>query len=334
MVLDRSEDRVTGARLYMKQASAIIIKRFIFNYRNIRGLATQILLPAFFITVAMTVALTAPGFADPPPITLSTAMFSHLNHLYTPVSGINDFKSRNRSRLVHENANPMDLLETLTYPSGLGATCVLTSPFLNRTFLTNEDFTGSQCSSVYQKQDQSFSINDINWTTMFSDNQTCMNRPYQPVKTSSNRFYSPCQCSKIQSRFICPAFAKPDVLRLISNDRILNITNEKNEILYYLYTTDEHHLDRYGGLSFGLAQDFVPEDYPTDRTNELLQKLAVKDTARIFTNHKGYHTLPLYINVMSNIILRANLPAGKGLASAYGITTINRKLFRSSSCYR
>ena len=57
-----------------------------------RGLATQILLPAFFITVAMTVALTAPGFADPPPITLSTSMFSHLNYLYTPVSGLNDYK--------------------------------------------------------------------------------------------------------------------------------------------------------------------------------------------------------------------------------------------------
>lgn len=100
---------------------------------------------------------------------------------------------------------------------------------------------------------------------------------------------------------------------------------EENEILYYLYTSDFHHLDRYGGLSFGLAQDYVPDFYPIDKKNQYLHKLAVKNTARIFTNHKGYHTLPVYLNIMSNIILRANLPIEKGLPSAYGITTINRK---------
>ncbi len=34
---------------------------------------------------------------------------------------------------------------------------------------------------------------------------------------------------------------------------------------------------------------------------------------------KGYHSMPVYINVLNNAILRANLPAGKGDPSAYGV---------------
>ncbi|UJR38397.1 hypothetical protein I4U23_031066 [Adineta vaga] len=319
-------DRVTGTRLYAKQALAIIIKRFIFNYRNMRGLATQILLPAFFITVAMTVALTAPGFADPPPITLTTAMFSHMNYLHTPVSGLNSYKLRNISQLYSLNANPYDLTETIQYPSGLGSTCLLKNPYMNETKLTFDDFTGSNCYKVYNEQFQLHSPKDINWIEMFNDHNISINRTYELENSTNEKYYSPCSCSKVQSRFICPSFTPSPCSRSITNDQISNITKEKNEILYYLYTMDNHHLDRYGGLSFGLIQDYIPDDYPINKKNEYLHKLAVKNTARIFTNHKGYHSLPLYVNIMSNMILRANLPREKGLPSAYGITTINHPM--------
>jgi ATP-binding cassette subfamily A (ABC1) protein 2 len=289
-----------------------------------RGLATQILLPAFFITVAMTVALTAPGFADPPPITLSTSMFSNLNYLYTPVSGLNDYKLKNLSQIYSINANPYDLTSTIPYPSGIGSTCLLNNPYMNETRLSYENLTGLTCHKVYQKDYQSYSLDDINWLKMCEDNQTYFNRTYSLDQAILNKYYSPCQCSSSQSRFICSQFLQPDQYRLIANDRILNITKEQNEILYYLYTADNHHLDRYGGLSFGLIQDYVPDGFPIKKDNQFLYKLAVKNLARIFTNHKGYHSLPLYINIMSNAILRANLPFEKGLRSAYGITTINR----------
>jgi ATP-binding cassette subfamily A (ABC1) protein 2 len=251
-------------RLYAKQALAIIIKRFIFNYRNMRGLATQILLPAFFITVAMIVALTAPGFADPPPITLTTAMFSHLNYLYTPVSGFNHYKFPGMSET---NITPYDLSATLEYPSGIGSTCLLSTPYLNETRFKLDNLTGSSCDKVYQNDFNSYSLGDINWIEMSKHNQTYLNRTFPIEKTSQETFYSPCQYSTSQSRFICSTFKKPDSYRLLTNDRILNITKEKNEILYYLYTTDEHHLDRYGGLSFGLVQVYVPNNYLT-KTNE------------------------------------------------------------------
>ena len=62
----------------------------------------------------------------------------------------------------------------------------------------------------------------------------------------------------------------PSTRRLLSNDRLLNIRREENELLYYLYTSDVHHLDRYGGISFGLVQDYIPWSYPTDTSNGFL----------------------------------------------------------------
>ena len=36
-------------------------------------------------------------------------------------------------------------------------------------------------------------------------------------------------------------------------------------------------------------------------------------------NNKGYHSMPTYLNVLNNAILRANLPPSKGNPAAYGM---------------
>ena len=53
-------DKLSGYLLLQQQFLAIIVKRFIFIRRNWKQLFTQILLPAMFVCIAMTVALTAP----------------------------------------------------------------------------------------------------------------------------------------------------------------------------------------------------------------------------------------------------------------------------------
>ena len=50
-----------GSALAMQQFYAIIVKRFYYTRRNWKGLFSQILLPALFVCIAMTVALTAPN---------------------------------------------------------------------------------------------------------------------------------------------------------------------------------------------------------------------------------------------------------------------------------
>ncbi|EEC08268.1 hypothetical protein IscW_ISCW018772, partial [Ixodes scapularis] len=65
-----SGQRVEGKLLLLQQLSAILLKRYYCTRRNWKGLFSQILLsplPAFFVGVAMSVALTAPHVEDPPP---------------------------------------------------------------------------------------------------------------------------------------------------------------------------------------------------------------------------------------------------------------------------
>ncbi|GFR75970.1 ATP-binding cassette sub-family A member 2-like, partial [Elysia marginata] len=57
---------------------AVIIKRFHYITRNWRSLFSQILLPAIFVAVAMTVALAAPSVDDLPPLELSPTQFTNV----------------------------------------------------------------------------------------------------------------------------------------------------------------------------------------------------------------------------------------------------------------
>lgn len=127
--------RVTGNRLRMKQLVGVIVKRFHYIRRNWKGLFSQILLPAMFVCIAMTVALTAPKVEDLPPLVLSPAQYYN----YTQPRG--NFVPYNNEALITKQQNnqhksklyinSQQLIHTFYLPSGLGATCVLKKPFNN-----------------------------------------------------------------------------------------------------------------------------------------------------------------------------------------------------------
>ena len=71
----RTTTRSIGSVLYLQQFMAILVKRFHYTRRNWKGLFSQILLPALFVCIAMTVALTAPQIKDLPPMVLSPAQY-------------------------------------------------------------------------------------------------------------------------------------------------------------------------------------------------------------------------------------------------------------------
>lgn len=58
---------LTGFRLKMQQFYALLLKRFHHARRNFKGVISQILLPAIFIAIAMTMALSFPKSPDQPP---------------------------------------------------------------------------------------------------------------------------------------------------------------------------------------------------------------------------------------------------------------------------
>lgn len=68
-------ENVKGNRLCINQFYAIIMKRWLCTRRNWRALFSQIILPAIFVIVAMSVALTVALLEELPPMELSPAQY-------------------------------------------------------------------------------------------------------------------------------------------------------------------------------------------------------------------------------------------------------------------
>jgi len=120
---------IKGSLLYLQQFLAIIAKRFHYVRRNWKGLFSQILLPALFVCIAMTVALAAPRIKDLPPMVLSPAQYYNSTQPrgnFIPYSNIAAMPEYQNWSL---DADTDDIVKTFFLPSGVSATCVLKTPF-------------------------------------------------------------------------------------------------------------------------------------------------------------------------------------------------------------
>ena len=75
----KAYETVHWSSLMFQQFFAVVVKRCYYVRRNWRALFSQILLPALFVCVAMTVALTAPQVYHTRPDLLT---YSHTHHTY------------------------------------------------------------------------------------------------------------------------------------------------------------------------------------------------------------------------------------------------------------
>ncbi|KAI8512473.1 ATP-binding cassette sub- A member 2 [Branchiostoma belcheri] len=263
--------RLEGCQLAFSQFWGLMIKRFNFSRRNTKALFSQIVLPALFICVAMTVALSVPDIGDYPPLVLSPSQY----HNYTSPIGnfvpISDEKEMQETQL-YVDATAQELMQTVHLPSGIGATCVLKSPFndtlsmevikLNLTDgaklpLTDKYFdeTCRQSfvhgvrldnyvpkpptpapppKSLHQKQ-------NIHYTTAFDANPNHTVHENLPVPQ--------CQCMKDNTGFLCtPDPYPPHRFKVITGDILLDVTG-RNTTLWYLNTNDLYRLHRWGSTT-------------------------------------------------------------------------------------
>jgi ATP-binding cassette subfamily A (ABC1) protein 2 len=150
-------DLEKGYRFYFKQFKAIVIKRFLYNKRNWKSLLTQIILPALFVCIAMTVALSAPGFLDLPALELSAAQFYPLTKpegVYVPYSySLRKDNCTNRDNEANSDATSLEIVQTLSYIVGIGSTCVLNQNNLTFKDLLNPNYTqNSNANPVFSQK--------------------------------------------------------------------------------------------------------------------------------------------------------------------------------------
>uniref|UniRef100_A0A8B9T0B0 ATP-binding cassette sub-family A member 2 n=1 Tax=Anas platyrhynchos TaxID=8839 RepID=A0A8B9T0B0_ANAPL len=352
--------KLEGSWLKLRQFHGLIVKRFHCAKRNTKALFSQILLPAFFVCVAMTVALSVPEIGDLPPLILSPSQY----HNYTQPKGnfipyANEERREYRIRLSPD-ASPQQLVNTFHLPSGIGATCVLKTAFNNtldqpmQTLNLNSNeskmlaakYFDAMCIDSFTQglplsnfvppppspapSDYPISVDEDllhAWnSTIFSS--TVTSAPalpriiHEPIK---------CTCSMQGTGFSCPSGVggHPPQMKVVTGDILADITG-RNVSEYLLYTSDRFRLHRYGALTFGNVQKSIPASFGA-RAPAMVRKIAVRRTAQVFYNNKGYHSMPTYLNALNNAILRANLPKSKGNPAAYGITVTNHPMNKTSA---
>ncbi|KAJ8285694.1 hypothetical protein GJAV_G00029870 [Gymnothorax javanicus] len=355
--------KLEGWWLRLRQFHGLIVKRFHCAKRNTKGLFSQILLPAFFVCVAMTVALSVPAIGDLPPLILSPSQY----HNYTQPRGnfipyANEDRAQYRSKLSPD-ASPQKIISTLRLPSGVGATCVLKTPFnstldqlaqtlnpsANNSKTLAARYFDSMCLDSFTQgvplsnfvppppspapsddPDPGFEDGPWNYTAGPSTtvHEMVTSAPALPLS-----IHEPvrCVCSMQGTGFSCPSGVggRPPLMKVVTGDILVDITG-RNVSEYLLYTSDRLRLHRYGGLTVGNIQKSIPASFGR-KIPPMVRKIAVRRSAQVLYNNKGYHSMPTYLNVLNNAILRANLPAAKGNPAAYGITVTNHPMNRTSA---
>ncbi|XP_054722736.1 ATP-binding cassette sub-family A member 2-like [Uloborus diversus] len=333
--------KVEGKMLLFQQFTTILLKRFYCTRRNWKGLFSQILLPAFFVSVAMSVALTAPKVEDLPPLTLSPSQYYN----YTRPDGNAIPYSRNRFDIEagedrwSQDADSEKVFATLYMPSGVGATCVLKSPF-NNSFDEKMNFSARNydlLSAFFEPSCESVFVPGLPLDNFVPPPPT--NGPhlsslmanFTTIRTTESpmKYYPSCHCSDDKTGYICDEYyMDPPSFKVVTSDVLLDISGQ-NEHEYFLYTTGMYRLRRYGAFSFGLLREYVPKNFGKNAP-PLFRKVAVRNVAKVWYNNKGYHSMPTYVNSINNAILRSNIPPSMGNPSAYGITVINHPMTDTS----
>ncbi|ESP00897.1 hypothetical protein LOTGIDRAFT_81234, partial [Lottia gigantea] len=345
---DQRSHKLSPKLLLLNQFRAVITKRCRYIIRNWRSLFSQIILPAVFVAVAMTVALAAPSVDDAPPIVLNPSQYYNLTQPHGNYIPFTNERFYGQAKSL--DAGPEKLLKTLHYPAGIGSTCVLRSAF-NSSFDTDISPSGSRrsdfdsqtfelLSRYYNKECEQvfksglhlnsyvpdYSILPTKGTTKpleFILHQNDFPSSISDPSYSTKHYYPNCKCLKDGTGLVCSSsyHPEPPSFLVVTKDILQNITGQHTED-YLLYTTYDYRLHRYGALSFGLEQRCVPENFG-ENAPPLFKKFAVRKIAKYWFNHKGYHSMPVFLNAVNNAILRANLPPRAGNPSAYGITAIN-----------
>uniref|UniRef100_A0A8C5QFN3 ATP-binding cassette sub-family A member 2 n=1 Tax=Leptobrachium leishanense TaxID=445787 RepID=A0A8C5QFN3_9ANUR len=358
--------KLEGSWLKLRQFHGLLVKRYHCAKRNTKALFSQILLPAFFVCVAMTVALSVPEIGDLPPLILSPSQY----HNYTqPKGNFVPYANEERPEYMIKqspDAGPQPIVNTFYLPSGIGATCVLKTAF-NSTLdqlvqslnlngneskmlaaqyfdaMCVDSFTQGLPLSNFVPPPPSPAPSDYPSDEDISHPWNATTFPPTPIReaittTSAlpGRIHEPvrCTCSMQGTGFSCPSGVggHPPQMKVVTGDIMVDITG-RNVSEYLLYTSDRFRLHRYGALTFGNVQKSIPASFGV-KAPPTLRKIAVRHTAQAFYNNKGYHSMPTYLNTLNNAILRANLAnlkKSKGNPAAYGITVTNHPMNKTSA---
>ncbi|KAM8986811.1 phospholipid-transporting ATPase ABCA7 isoform 2-T2 [Ara ararauna] len=321
--------RVRGWALTRQQLRALFIKRMLHARRSTRGFFAQIVLPAVFVCIALLFSLIVPPFGRYPPLRLQPWMYGQQFTFFSNDAPGDPDASR--------------LLSALLAEPGFGTECMKDAGEVTGPCPPASHPDGFSTPPVPPAVLEA--LRRGNWTQA------------EPSP--------PCQCSGPgASRMLphCPEGAgglPPPQVRRGTGDVLQNLTGRN--ISDYLVKTYPQIIrqelrnkkwvneQRYGGFSLGAggsqalptaaevdaavlelrALFNITPGSPSDRLlanlSRFIEGLDSRRNIKVWFNNKGWHAMVSFLNVASNGLLRARLPAGSDPA-LFGITATNHPL--------
>ncbi|KAH0615615.1 hypothetical protein JD844_005073 [Phrynosoma platyrhinos] len=263
---------------------------------------------------------------DLPPLILSPSQY----HNYTQPKGnfipyANEERHEYRIKLSPD-ASPQQLVGTFHLPSGVGATCVLKTAFnstldqlvqslnlnSNESKMLAAKYFDAMCVDSFTQglplsnfvppppspapSDYPFSLDE---DLLRAWNSTPYPSAIKGTVTSAPSLPSivhepiKCTCSMQGTGFSCPSGVggHPPQMKVVTGDILVDITG-RNVSEYLLYTSDRFRLHRYGAVTFGNIQKAIPASFGV-KAPPMVRKIAVRRTAQVYYNNKGYHSITL-----------------------------------------
>ncbi|XP_026071559.1 ATP-binding cassette sub-family A member 1 [Carassius auratus] len=309
---------ITGWSLIKQQFLALFIKRFHHARRSRRGIIAQIVMPAFFVCLALIFSLIVPPFVEYPSLELQPWMYgAPQNTFYSFDDPAVDQVERVTNALL---SSP-----------GFGTRCMSTNPI------------------------PKLPCNPEGGTDWFTPAVTpSLSEIFEKGNWSMENPSPDCQCGTPQRSIMlpdCPLGAgglPPPQRTQNTTDTLQNLT-ARNMTDFLLKNYQKSGKIRYGGISVGgvnsqvklnesditaVIDDFrsmlnISQFNQNEHIFQAIQlflvELGTRDNLKVWFYNQGWHSLVSFLNVASNGILRGNLPAGRR-EQEFGITTYNHPL--------
>uniref|UniRef100_A0A8C2KS41 P-type phospholipid transporter n=1 Tax=Cyprinus carpio TaxID=7962 RepID=A0A8C2KS41_CYPCA len=309
---------IMGWSLIKQQFLALFIKRFHHARRSRRGIIAQVVMPAFFVCLALIFSLIVPPFVEYPNLELQPWMYG------APQNTFYSFDDP-----------AVDQVERVT-------NALLSSPGFGTRCMSSNPIPKLPC-------------NPAGGTDWFTPAVTpSISEIFEKGNWSMENPSPDCQCGTPQRSIMlpdCPLGAgglPPPQRTQNTTDTLQNLT-ARNMTDFLLKNYQKSGKIRYGGISVGGVNSQVKlnesditaviDDFKSllnisqfSQTEHIFQalrlflvELGTRDNVKVWFYNQGWHSLVSFLNVASNGVLRGNLPAGRR-EQEFGITTFNHPL--------
>ncbi|XP_034429942.1 ATP-binding cassette sub-family A member 12 isoform X2 [Hippoglossus hippoglossus] len=135
------------------------------------------------------------------------------------------------------------------------------------------------------------------------DNPVCARNTHKwSSRGNSSKGFSICKCTRQEQ--VCAEDNYQPPHEIIPSSQVVYNLSGINLENYLVATANDFIRNRYGGFDFGMQ-------LPTDLQMDLRAVPKNRTLSKVWFNPEGHHTMPAYLNSLSNLILRSNLPADK-----------------------